>query len=51
MEHQIQHFIFKAYYKASNDQRSINAYQEKVEILEEMMEAVREDERKKMHCL
>ena len=51
MEHHIQHFKSKAYYKASNDQRSINTCKEKVERFEEMMEAEREDGRKKMHCL
>ena len=37
MEHQIKQFKSNAYYKESNDQRSINACQEKVDILEDMM--------------
>ena len=41
----IQHFKAKAYYKASNEQRYINTHQEKFDILEEMMEAEREDGR------
>ena len=44
LEHQIQHFKPKEYYKASNDKRSINTSQEKFVILEEMMEAECEDE-------
>ena len=51
LEHQNQHFKLKAYYKASNEQRSINNRQEKVYILEYMLEAEREDGQQKMHCL
>ena len=51
MEHQIQPFKSKAYYKASTDQRSINAFQEKFDTLEEVMEAEREYGRKKMYYL
>ena len=51
MEHQIQHFKAKAYCKASNNQRYIKTHQEKFDILEEMMEAEREDGRQKMHFL
>ena len=51
LEHQIQHLKSKAIYKASNGQRSINTYQEMVDILEEAMEAEREDGLKKMYCL
>ena len=51
MEHQIQHFKTKAQYKVSNDQHYINTCQGKVDILEEMMEAEREDGQKKIHCL
>ena len=51
LEHHIQNFKSKAYYRASNDQRSINIHQEKVDILEEMMDAEREEGRKKMHCM
>ena len=43
MEHHTQHFKDKAYYKSSNDQRYINTLQEKVEILEEIIEAENED--------
>ena len=42
LEHQIQHFKANAYYKVSNDQHSVNTRQEKVDILEEMLEAERE---------
>ena len=38
LEDQIQHLKSKAYYKLSNDQRSINTFLEKVEILDEVME-------------
>ena len=51
LDQQIQQFKSKAYYKASNDQRYINNLQEKVNILEEMMEDEREDGRQNMHCL
>ena len=51
MEHQIKHFKSNAYYKESNDQRSINDCQEKVDILEDMMQAEREDGRKKMYYM
>ena len=51
MENQIQHFKTKAYYKASNDQHSINSRQEKVDILEELTEAEREYGMQKIHCL
>ena len=51
MEHQIQHFKAKAYYKASNDQRSINNRQEFFDILENMMEVEREDGRKNMRFI
>ena len=43
LEHKIQQFKAKAYYKSSNDQRYINTLQEKVEILEEIIEAENED--------
>ena len=39
MEHQIQHFKAKAYYKTSNYHHYIDTRQEKVDILEEVMEA------------
>ena len=39
LEDQIQKLKSKAYYKSSNDQRSINIFLEKVEILDEAMEA------------
>ena len=51
MEHQIQHFKAKAYYKSWNDQRSINNHQEIFDILENMMEVEREDGRKNMHFI
>ena len=51
MEHHIQHLKYKAYQKASNDQRYINTHQEKVDILEEMMEAELDYRRKNMNCL
>ena len=51
MEHHIQNFKAKAYYKAPNDQCSINTYQEKVDILEETMDAERENGQQKMYYL
>ena len=51
LEYRIQHFKSKAYYKASNDQHSINNRQEKFDILEEMMEAEREYRCQKIHFL
>ena len=51
MEHHIQNFKAKAYYKAPNDQCSINTCQEKVDILEETMDAERENGQQKMHYL
>ena len=46
---QIYHSTIKAYYKASNEKRYINTCQENVDILEEIMEAEREDGLHKMH--
>ena len=51
LEHHIQHLKDKEYQKASNDQRYINTHQEKVDILEDMMEAELDNRRKNMHCL
>ena len=51
LEHQIQHFKYKAYYKASNYQSSINTCQEKVDILVDIMEAEREDGQKNMYFM
>ena len=51
MEHHNQHFKTKAYYKSSNDQRSINTHQEKVDTLKEATEAECEYGRQKMHCM
>ena len=51
MYHHLQHFKSKAYHKASNDQLSINIHQEKLDTLEEVMEAEHEDRRQNMHCL
>ena len=52
LEHHIQHFRSKVYYKVSKDQRSVNNHQETFDILEEMIEEnVRTGGRRCMHCL
>ena len=51
LEHHIQSSKSKAYYKASNYQRSINTRQEKVDILGDIMEAEHEYGWQKMHFL
>ena len=51
LEHQIQHFKAKAYYKASNNQCFINIFQKTFDILEEVVEPACEGGRNKMHFL
>ena len=51
LEQHIQHFKSKVNYKAANDQCYINTRQEKVEILEGVMEAELEYRRHMMHCM
>ena len=51
LEHQIQYFKSKAYYKVLNNQCYINTLQENGVILEETMEAEREDGRNNIYLL
>ena len=51
MDQQLQHLKLKEYYKASNEQRSINTHQGNFDILEEVMNSKHEDRWQKMHFL